>query len=283
MAQDGACAMTKTRLRPLLSCAILAVALAPFACGDETVDGAVAPPDVTSPDATTTGPDVQDAGPTLRTVETRQRFGALDPTNTLLDGDFEYSGMDAHQYPWFGLDYSSIVTGARCRHGLRCAEISLGKYVIGAFVWPDAASIDVEYFAKPLGSGDCTQEVRGALIPFATYNGAPQGEMQISADVAAPEADGWCHVVGSFPVPADTGNSFWGLTLAPQQQATGSILVDDASIRIGRGSIKPLALAAPPDLAKLALRVRSDFSKSKPVPPRAAPATVNNRTGRRQR
>jgi hypothetical protein len=189
--------------------------------------------------------------------------------------------MDAMQYPWFGADHDWIVTGARCRQGLRCIEIPLGAYLFGVFVWPDSGSVDIEYYAKPSGTGDCTEEVGAVVIPLDDYPGASQSNMVVSATDPTPEADGFCHVTANISVPSDTGDVFWALLLAPRQDATGSILVDQASIRVPGGNRSNLhAAPAASDLAALAVRARSDF-RNRPRPPRGEPKPVRNPTGRR--
>jgi hypothetical protein len=234
-------------------------------------------------DVSTTPPDSgKEAGPVIRTVETRSRFGTLDPGNYLLDGDFEYSGMDAVQYPWFGVEHRSIVTGAACRRGLRCIDIPRGDYVFGIFVWPDALAIDVSYYAKPSGTGTCSDEVGGLVIPLAEYPGEPQSSLVVSATDPEPGPDGWCHVERSVQVPSNTGNVLWALLLAPRQKATGSIVVDDASIRVAGSAGSSAAgrwLSA--DLTELVTRARADFAKRPPPPPRAALTPIDNQTGRR--
>lgn len=263
-------------------------ALLPSACGSDERLGE-APnsklPDAGSDaklDALPPPPDGgKDAGPVIRSVETRNRFGSLDPTNFLLDGDFEYSGMDVLQYGWFGVENTWIVTGARCRNGLRCIEIPESQYAAGIFVWPEAGSVDFGYYAKPSGTGDCIAEVGGIVVPLANYPGQP-APMQLSASVAEKDADGWCHVTETYSVPSDTGDTFWSVIIAPQDTATGPILVDDASVRVaGSGGSTALARKLTPQLTKLVARARADFAKRPPVPPRAEPAPVKNRTGRR--
>jgi hypothetical protein len=278
-----------TRLRFLLPALALLGVIAPVSCGDDekldetgtkTPDaGSDAP--IVQPDAGNDGP----VGPTLRTVETRSRFGTLDLNNYLLDGDFEYSGMDALQYPWFGAEHDWIVTGARCRTGLRCMEVPYGQYAIGVFVWPDSGSIDVEYYAKPRGTGTCSDEVGAVLIPLGDYNGAPSTNMSVSAQDPDPGPDGWCHVTRNYAVPSDTGNTFWALLLTPRQDASDAVLFDDAAIRKPTGGGSALSSSGSaqlaPDLKKMVARARTDFARRPPVPPRTDGTTVKNRTGRR--
>jgi hypothetical protein len=277
--------MRRTAL--LLGAVVLLVGLVPLACGDDEKLDAT---HTKTPDAGSDAPTLPDggqeaeAGPFVRSVETRSRFGSLDLNNYLLDGDFEYSGMDALQYPWFGVEYTWLVTGAGCRNGLRCMEVPYGQYAIGVFVWPDAGSIDVEYYAKPRGTGTCADEVGGVLIPLADYNGAPFTDMGVSAEDPDPGPDGWCHVTANFPIPSDTGNTFWALLLAPRQDGTDAVLFDDAAIRVPTGgsaaSQSPSAKLAP-DLRKLVSRARSDFARRPPPPPQGEGVPVKNRTGRR--
>jgi hypothetical protein len=283
----------RVQARSLLIGAALLGPLASTACGtDEPLIPKITESDAGPSDAAgDTAPP--DAGPLVRTVETRPRFGALDPNNYLLDGDFEYSGPDTVQHPWLGVSYTWFVTGTRCRQGLRCLEIPNRQYTyaLGVFVWPDAASVDVEYYAKPNGTGSCTDEVGGLVLTLGEYPGAPQ-PMSVSATNPERGADGWCHVLARIPVPADTGNSFWTLLLAPRSGATGSILVDDASIRVPSGGAAsgsasasgsaPVASAvSEPAFDPLVARARADFAQRPPVPPLRDPLPVKNRTGRR--
>lgn len=272
----------------ILGSVLAAGAVLPVACGD---DEKLDETHTNTPDSGTDAPTVQPdsgtdshVGPFVRSVETRSRFGSLDLNNYLLDGDFEYSGMDALQYPWFGADYAWIVTGARCRNGLRCMEVPYGQYAIGTFVWPSSGTIDIEYYAKPRGTGKCDEEVGGVLIALADYNGAPQTNMSVSAQDPDPGPDGWCHVTRNYAVPSDTGNTFWALLLAPRQDGTDAVLFDDAAIRVptGGGAASPTSSAKlSPDLAKLVKRARADFARRPPVPPRGEAVPVKNRTGRR--
>lgn len=265
---------------------VLLAGLLPSACGSSSGHhAAVNVPDATpTPEAGDAEAGDAEAGPPLRTIETRSRFGSLDPANKLLDGDFEYSGMDTEQYPWFNLDYTWIVTGAACRHGLRCARIPAGNYIAGVFVWPSASHVDVEFFAKPGGSGTCTDDVVGLLTPLDNYAGAPPQQLAVMPSSATPGSDGWCDVKATLAVPTDTGNTFWGLIIGPKHGSTDSILVDDASLRgtnTSSGTSATRALARAPYLDALAARARADFAKRPPFPPRGGPAPVKNRTGRR--
>jgi hypothetical protein len=164
-------------------------------------------------------------------------------------------------------------------------QVPYGEYAIGVFVWPDAGTIDIEYYAKPRGTGTCSDEVGGILIPLADYNGAPSTNMSVSAQDPDPGADGWCHVTRNYAVPSDTGNTFWALLLAPRQDATDDVLFDDASIRIPTGGSAASAISSAklaPDLAKLSTRARADFARRPPPPPQGEAAPVKNRTGRRK-
>jgi hypothetical protein len=279
----------RSKIWPL---AALLGGLALSACGSSTkvkpVRGTVADagPDASGDASPPAEAGEAEAGPPVRTIETRPRFGALDPTNMLLDGDFEYSGMDAEQYPWFGLDYTWVVTGSACRHGLRCARVPAGQYnyIAGVFVWPDAPSVDIEFFAKPGGSGNCTDDVSGVLIPLSDYAGEPLYQIPVMPSSPTPEADGWCDVKTTVQVPSDTGNTFWALVIGPNRGSQDSILVDDASLRASvstSGGSSMRALARDPHLDALAARARADFAKRPPFPPRAEPTPVKNRTARR--
>ncbi|MEB2310670.1 MAG: hypothetical protein OZ921_00165 [Sorangiineae bacterium] len=271
---------------PLALLVALGAALTSTACGtDEPIATVSVVPTDGGADAEASVPPPDgggEGGARVRTIETRPRFGALDPDNCLLDGDFEYSAPDAMQYPWFGLDYTSIVTGAKCRHGLRCARVPKTQYayILGTFVWPDSSSVEVEFFAKPEGSGSCADEVGGLVLPLADYSGAPQ-PMRVSATSPERDADGWCHVLGEIDTPTDTGNTFWALLISPRQGATGAILVDDAVIRTPRLNGARRAAPMEPAMARLVERARADFAERPPAPPRGGLAPILDRTARR--
>lgn len=255
------------------------------ACGSDEVPADTVIPatqDAGSSDATTTdaGNPPVDAGPPVRTVETRSRFGTLDPDNLLLDGDFELSGPDALQYPWFQFTAANVALGMECRSGLRCAHLEPGELIAGVFMWPDGP-VDAEFYAHIQGNS-CDSEAVGYLTPIQDYPGAPSMTRLMPASTG-PDKDGYCRYTASAALPLETGNTFWTLIIADHKSATGSITVDDAAIR-ARSSNAASALSAsgPPTLeaTEIVQRARDAYAKRPPVPPRGTPAPVFDKTGR---
>lgn len=258
-------------------------ALSLAACGsDEAVGNApVVAADAGSGDAAAVDatPDVQvDAGPPVRTVETRSRFGTLDPDNLLLDGDFELSGPDALQYPWFQFTAANVALGMQCRSGLRCARLEPGQLIAGVFVWPDGP-INAGFYAHVAGKS-CASDAVGYVTPIQGYLGATK----LTPDSTSPGKDGYCHFTASAPLPSDTGSSFWTLIIAARQSASAAIIVDDASIKADSGkSASSLRAAAGPPTAetlRIVQRARDAYAKRPPVPPRRGPPPVFDPTGR---
>ena len=127
------------------------------------------------------------------------------------------------QYPWFGVETTRwIVTGARCRNGLRCVEIPLGQYIVGAFVWPDAGSSTSSYYAKPAGSGELQRRGRwraGAAGRLSRATGATCPRPRASPP-RKPTAG------ATSPRPTrfrrDTGNTFWALIVSARKTRDGA-------------------------------------------------------------
>lgn len=233
------------------------------------------------PDA---APDVQvvDAGPPVRTVETRPRFGTLDPDNMLLDGDFELSAPDAMQYPWFNFTAANVALGMQCRSGLRCAHLEPGELIYGVFVWPDGP-VTAGFYAH-IGGKSCDSEAVGYLTSVQNYLGAPN-PTQLMATSSGPDKDGYCHYTADMSPPQDTGNGFWTLIIADHKSATAAITVDDASIKAlsGSNAASLRAASGPPtaETMRIVERARENYAKRPPVPPRAERPPVFDKTGRR--
>jgi hypothetical protein len=279
--------MSRTPIFCCLPAVLLALLLG--ACGsEETPANAVIPAatDAGGGDAATTDatPDAQnpplEAGPPVRTVETRPRFGTLDPGNLLLDGDFELSGPDALQYPWFQFTAANVALGMQCHSGLRCAHLEPGELIAGVFMWPDGP-VEAGFYARIQGKS-CDSEAVGYITPIQSYLGAPN-PTQLKPVSSGPDKDGYCHYTASASVPFDTGNSFWTLIIGDHKSATGSITVDDAVIRAQKsGAASALSASGPPTAETMAIveSARDAYAKRPPVPPRATPAPVFDRTGR---
>ncbi len=268
--------------------AALLAAVALGACGSDEAASAVVvasadagAADGAAADATTDAESPpQEAGPPVRTVETRSRFGTLDPDNLLLDGDFELSGPDAMQYPWFQLTAANVAVGMQCHSGLRCAHLDPGQFIMGVFVWPEGP-VEASFYAHIQGKS-CDSEAIGELTSTANYLGAPQPTV-LNADSPGPDKNGYCHYSATAPLPTDTGSSFWVLIIADHKSATGPVVVDDAVVRAASGSTSNLhAVSGPPtaEAAEIVQRARDAFAKRPPVPPRWQRTPVFDRTGR---
>lgn len=265
-----------TRLPSLLLSAALALA-----CSEE--EAAPHPPTHLTDagiDATTdSGSDSgTDAGAPIRSVETRSPYGALDPQNLLLDGDFELSGPDALQYPWFAFSDVRWQTGAACRSGLRCAALGGGGFMAGIFVWPPAGKVQASIWAR-VPSGDCDGPI-GAFVSTLGGNGGGFGEIQLAPESPTPGADGWCHLVGTTDVPPDTGREFWAMILSVSRSLQGEVLFDAASILPVAAALSPPAPA--PDAAgrQVIARARAAYAARAKLPPRRDPRPVINPTAR---
>ncbi len=265
---------------PALSCALLLAA-----CGsDEKPDtsptaGTDAGSDAATHDA---APDVQiDAGPPVRTVETRPRFGTLDPENLLLDGDFELSAPDALQYPWFQFTAANVALGTQCRSGLRCAYLQPGESIWGVFMWPDGP-ITAEFYARISGKS-CDSEATGLILSLGNYLGAPN-PTRLTPTSSGPDKDGYCHYTANESLPHDTGSAFWALVIADHQNASAPVTVDDASVKAAGGSSASSlrAPSGPPTSETLSIvqSVRDAYAKLPPVPPRGERPPVIDQTGR---
>jgi hypothetical protein len=235
--------------------------------------------------ADTAAPDSGlDAGPVLRTVESRPTFGDLDPTNLLHDGDFELSGLDTMQYPWLGLEQKQIRIGPACRSGLRCVSLRPGEYAAGTFVWPSSKKVTVSFFGHPTGQ-DCAVEGTGLVLALdAEPNDPSLQPVRIAAATPAP-VDGWCRYEQTIDVPPDPGYHFWALLVAARSKATDSSVFDQASIRIAQGTGSASSAVAAPiadDVRQLLVEARRELRKRLPPNPPRKPVPIANPTGRRR-
>jgi hypothetical protein len=228
--------------------------------------------------ASGSGGDAGTGGAPIRTIETRSTFGKLDAAELLHDPDFELSGMDSLQYPWYGLEQSAIRTGSTCLSGLRCVALSPENYVAGSFVWPNADAVDVSFRARIPGP-DCDTDAVGLVLPLD----ADAEPLYVRATEAAP-VDGVCHYAANLPVPAKTGHHFWGFLIAARSKGTGDIIVDDASMRGGPVKTKSLSAVVPSaDLVALGPSARARLKDRLPSSPRRPPSPVLNATGRKKK
>lgn len=121
---------------------------------------APAPPIVDVPvDA---GVDADAAPAPKRVVEQRNPFGQLDPSNLMLDGDFELTGRQG-QMPWISFSNEGVLnyeTGGLCLSGVRCAKLQRRDMLFGWMAVPkENAPITVRVMARylppPGGEAGC--------------------------------------------------------------------------------------------------------------------------------
>jgi hypothetical protein len=191
----------------------------PVTGADASVDAADAATDQNVPD--------QEAGAVVRKITVRDPFGNLEPGNMVYDGDFEFTSVETMQPAWSGLSGDSVKTGAVCRSGMRCVEVTpvdqARRRISGWFVWPDAPSAEVSFYAAIAGT-DCANEVSGSIID-ATF----QKRFPIVTETANP-VDGWCHF--RTVVEVDTSFTWYQIMLsAKKTTATGPVIFDQVSIR----------------------------------------------------
>ncbi len=134
--------------------------LALLGCGEivPADQSAAAPPVVEPTDAGVDAP----APEAKRIVEQRNPFGLLDPTNLMLDGDFEFTGRQG-QMPWLSFTDESVLnyeTGGLCLSGVRCAKLERRGALFGWMAVPkDRTALTIRvmarYFPAPGGEAGC--------------------------------------------------------------------------------------------------------------------------------
>lgn len=256
--------------------ALIAGALALPACGASETSATSSP--VPADDAGADVSDdvvVQESGAALRTVQLRNPFGTLDPANKLHDGDFELSGTDSAQYPWFFLEQKMIVTGTECRSGLRCLKLEPGDFAAGAFVWPDAPYAEVSFWARSPGQA-CEQDAPGFVWQIdSTKEPTPLGVL-----TTAPQ-DGWCQYGGVVQV--DPSFHFYTVALVRRHDATGAVLFDQASLSPRTeppANLRSLVALTERD-SRIVAAMRKRTPELYPHRPPREPRPIRNPTGRR--
>jgi hypothetical protein len=204
----------------------LAAWLAASGCAD---DGAETTGPVVLVDA---GPDAEpDAGgggqAPHRTVETRNPFGDVGKVNNLLwDGDLEWGYPWADQYGWFVstpqgyLTYGipTPVIGARCRSGIKCAELEPDGFVVAVGVASQGHSLEASLWARP-GAGGC-----GTVQAVLASEWLADGQVSLGAESSNPDGQGWCFYRASV---AERHAAVW---LYIENQGTEPTIIDDAVV-----------------------------------------------------
>jgi hypothetical protein len=220
---------------------LLGLCLFLFACSEDDVTRSTSPED-----AGTDAPPPVDAGPRVRTIETRNPFGQASEHNLMVDGDFELTSGDG-QYGWlaFGNGAQTTLfreTGGLCRSGLTCGVLTPEVDLLGNGSAPRDKDIEVSIYAKPPEPNcDLTQilliHCTGAVLNSGTLGNLPPVEFE-------PDETGWCHYRAVLPP-----QEFRPCLYVSSGGAPGArTLVDEASIIAadGSGPSRSSVASAPP-------------------------------------
>lgn len=248
--------------------ALVALSLLTFACGEVVPQNQVgAAPPAADPNAQDADAGVDGSAPLVpkRLVENRNPFGNLDPSNLVLDGDFEFTGRQG-QMPWlsFNGDQATLAfeTGGLCASGIRCAKLVRGSVLFGWMVSPKAGSqIQVSLKARIL-SGEPQSENGDAACPEPKLNVyvIDSDDQDVVARVRfsrnEPAINGYCtyrSVLGAIPFGSP------GLYVeADGLKSNDAILIDDAVATLVPASPGSRALPpAEPVRAESKARVRA--------------------------
>lgn len=160
--------------------------------------------------STTTGPGggapVDPPGPTQRTVELRNPLGNAAVGNLLVDGDFELSLTfegSSQQVGWYVFSnsqgYLRMVTGGRCRSGLRCGLLPSGHVAFGRGTAAAKGGMIASIWAKP-PPGETCDAVQPLAIRCSFSSQLTEG---IDATRPEPDDDGWCFYRGRLRPAAE--------------------------------------------------------------------------------
>jgi hypothetical protein len=143
-----------------------------------------------------------DAGPTKRTVETRNPFGG-PAKNLFADGDFEFSTVAEGSTPqlgWLGFTENGsgekhvpYETGGLCRTGLHCAVLEQGTLLFGrGTAAPGGQGHVVSIWAKIPAGEECAV-VTALMINCDSFATAKKLKAEL------PDEGGWCEYAGTIP------------------------------------------------------------------------------------
>ncbi len=218
------------------SAALLTAAALVFAgCGSEG-GGARPAPSPAAPEAGTP-PDASDDAPDgalpegaadgpvtpRRSIIQRNPFGNYAATrNLLLDGDFEWFGPLAVQYPWLTefMGPPEVATGPTCRSGMKCARLAPGAAIAGVGTNPadEGDAVRLDLWVRPLQGDQCpnvTISLENCFLP-SDPQAMPGGSKE-------PGDDGWCRRTGVLAAVDGTPCVF----ISVQGSMLNSIIVDD--------------------------------------------------------
>lgn len=271
--------MNKTRWASRISTALVLLVIA--GCGGEGGASTPAPIPTTGVDASAdVSADVAaDAPPEgqaeadvvitpKRLVVTRNPLGNVSHTaNLLLDGDFEWLGGYASQYPWLMFGPSTVtfeppasLVGYKCHSGMRCASLGVADAVAGIGLRAQAQYLKVSAWTRP-PIGDCTQ----ATVSVGSCFYVSQQPV-VDAVSSAPDADGWCHHEAIVDAPANTPCVFVSNDLFEDTMLLDDVVMEASEVAQGgqRAARQPGArhLAA---VGRLREGVREFFKPKPPV------------------
>jgi hypothetical protein len=153
-----------------------------------------------APDAPIEAAPQVDAGPVLRTVETRNPFGDLSREhNLLVDGDFELTAGQG-QYGWQAIQSLQQVsvpreTGGLCRSGVSCGAMTRDVTLIAEGAAPAGKDLEISLWVKP-PAPDCLL----TAVVLANCDAALVGStVSVPPVEDAPDATGWCHHDATLP------------------------------------------------------------------------------------
>jgi hypothetical protein len=213
-------------------------------CGDD--ETLLRPLDGGTPPAVEAGADAKpppvDAGPPVRTVETRNPFGnTAVAKNLMVDGDFELTSGDG-QFGWRAIGSAGAATllretGGLCRSGVTCAILTSDADLLGMAAAPKDQSMDITVWSKP-PEADCGLTTVSVISCTTLFVSAVA---TVPPEKSEPDATGWCRHHAVAP-PMTEGPCLFVESLL----ADGRILVDDVSIvPASGGSAGALAATVP--------------------------------------
>ncbi|MFW5739713.1 MAG: hypothetical protein ACOC1F_05045 [Myxococcota bacterium] len=193
---------------------------------DTAEDAATPPPTPPPPDAAPSSRDAEIVP--RRTIIHRDPFGNYAETgNLMFDGDFEWAGPMAMQYPWFtwpsggGLRPPKMLRGPNCRSGMTCAFVNSGVAGIGVKPAQSQEAVTVSVWLRAAYGDQCpsaTISLEGCFL---------HTESQALPDTAeGPDEEGWCRRFGVLTVPNDTPCVF-----VSTGGSFGTVIVDDVVMK----------------------------------------------------
>ncbi len=219
--------------------------------------------------------------PVKRKVIQRNPFGDVQKADNLLwDGDFEWLSSFADQYGWLsgknvqslGYNLPKQVIGARCKSGVKCAEIGPDAVFIAIGVASKGSSLAGSFYAAV--DGACTQ-IDAALLTPAKGDDA----VAMFADSKLP-VDGWCHYTATV---SERTSAAW---IYIHNGGKTAALVDDASIQPTPPKPSQSApavgpAAAPQDFSALRAKV-AELQRPSPRPESEDEQRFREQTARRR-